>query len=98
MKPAALAINYTRLTSGREDAPEGSSEHDHEVLVLQFEHSAHLDQVQERNVYTAFTFGVRVGEVAGVRHGAQFARSRKAEAGTGGPCAREAYLSSCICS
>ena len=33
-------------------------------------------------MYTAFTFGVRVGEVAGVRHGAQFARSRKAEAGT----------------
>ena len=55
------------------------------------------DQVRERNVYTAFTFGVRVGEVAGVRHGAQFARSRKAEAGTGGPCAREGMYGCAAC-
>ena len=48
-------------------------------------------------MYTAFTFGVRVGEVAGVRHGAQFARSRKAEAGTGGPCAREGMYGCAAC-
>ena len=47
------------------------------------------DEVNERNMFTAFTMGVRVGDVAGVRHGSRYARARKAERGVHGPHARE---------
>ena len=47
------------------------------------------DEVNQRNLFTAFTMGVRVGDVAGVRHGSRYARARKAERGVHGPHARE---------
>ena len=47
------------------------------------------DEVNERNLFTAFTMGVRVGDVAGVRHGSRYVRARKAERGVHGPHARE---------